>query len=85
MMTAMPRVDKRANDRNDVADLGRVESGQHFVEQQKFRLGRKRPRKLKALSPGDSQGMRRPVEHVAEADFASNLLRRRRCAAARAR
>lgn len=45
----------RPDHRNDVADLGRVEPGQHFVEKQKLRLGRQRARQLQALASGHRQ------------------------------
>ena len=66
---------QRADDRHDVADFGRVEPGQHFVEQQELRLGRQRPREFEAFSSRDCQGMRRTVEQVAKTDLAADLFR----------
>ena len=64
----MPRVAERADDRHDVADLRRVEPGEHLIEQQQLRLGRERARKLEPLAPGDGEACGRTVEQVAEAD-----------------
>ncbi len=68
---------ERPQHRNDVADFRRVEAGQHFVEQQKLRLGRERARQFEALSAGDRQRMRGPREQIAKADVAPDLLRKR--------
>ena len=51
-----------ADDRDHVADLRRVEPGQHLVEQEQLRLGRKRARKLEALAAGDRQARGRLIE-----------------------
>ena len=58
--------------------MSRISDGlspaKHLIEQQQFRLGRKRARKLEPLAPGDGQRIGRPVEHVAQADVAADLL-----------
>ena len=69
-MMVMPRSHKDADHRHDVADLRRVEPGQHLVEQQQLRLGRERAREFEPLAAGDGQGVGRPIEHAAEADLA---------------
>ena len=46
----------------DVADLGRVQAGQHLVEQQQPRLGRERAGELQPLAAGDRQARGRLVE-----------------------
>ena len=56
-----------ADDRHHVADLRRVESGEHLVEQQKPRLDRERPRKLEPLAARDGQACGRLVEQIAQA------------------
>ena len=70
----MPRRAEAADHRHDVADFGRIEPGQHLVEQQQLRLGRQRAGKLEPLAPGDGQRVGRPVEHVGQADLAADLL-----------
>ena len=60
----MPRSRDRADHRHHVADLGRVEAGQHLVEQQQPRLDRERARELEPLAAGDRQARGRPVEHA---------------------
>ena len=64
--------------RHDVANLGRIEPGHHFVEQQQLRLGRQRAGELQPLAPRDGQRRAGRVEHVAEADRARDLVRPRR-------
>ena len=66
-------VAQAADHRHDVADLRRVQAGQHLVEQQQLRLGRQRPRQLQPLAAGDGQRIGRPVEHVGETDLARHL------------
>ncbi len=67
---------------HDVADLGRVEAGQHLIEQQQLRARGERARDLQPLAPGDGQRRGRLVELIREPDPQRNLLRRlqRRCA-----
>src|SRR5208282_3834583 len=62
-----------ANNGDYVADLGWIESSQHFVEQEKLWLGRKRASKLEAFPPSNGQRVGRAVKHVAEPDLASHL------------
>ena len=66
-------VAQASDHRHDVADLGRVQSGQHLVEQQELRLGRQRTREFQPLAAGDGQRIGRPVEHVGETDLARDL------------
>ena len=59
----MPRSQIGADHRHHVADLGRVEAGEHLVEQQKPRLDGERARKLQSLAPRDRKARGRTVEH----------------------
>ena len=72
-----------ANDRNDVADLGRVESGQHLVEQQQLGLGGERTRKLETLAGGDRQGIGGTIEHIGQAEIAADTVGNRKRGIAR--
>ena len=54
-------------------DLGRVEPGEHLVEQQQRRLRRERAGQLEPLLAGDGELRRRHVEPVAEADEGGSL------------
>ena len=72
-----------ANDRNDVADLGRVESGQHLVEQQQLRLGGERTRKLETLAGGDRQSIGGAIEHIGQAEIAADTVGNRKRGIAR--
>ena len=65
---------ERADDRHDVANLGRVQSGQHLVKQKELRRGRERPGQFQALAAGHREGVRRPIEQIAETDLASDRL-----------
>ena len=73
MTMVMPRSRDGADDRHHVADLGRIEAGQHLVEQKEPRLDRERARKLEPLAAGDGEARGRPVEQVAEADRARDV------------
>ena len=53
----------RADHRHHVAHLGRIEAGQHLVEQQQLRLDRQRARELQPLAPGDGEARGRQIEH----------------------
>ncbi len=55
-------------------NLGRVQSGQHLVKQKELRRGRERPGQFQALAAGHREGVRRPVEQIAQADLASDRL-----------
>ena len=58
-------------------DFGRVEAGEHLVEQQEQRLRRERPGQLEAFLPGDGELRRRRRQPVFEADEHRDLARHR--------
>ena len=57
-----PRVANGADDRHHVADLRRIEAGQHLVEQQQLRPRRQRAGELEPLASRDRQRRGRLVE-----------------------
>ena len=57
----------RADHRHHVADLGRVEAGQHLVEQQQPRLDRQRARELEPLAARDREAAAGRSSSVAQA------------------
>ena len=63
-----------ADDRHHVADLRRIEAGQHLVEQQQPRLGRERPREFEPLAAGDREACGRLVEQARSSPTASSDL-----------
>ena len=71
----MPRVADRLDHRHHVAHLGRVEAGQHLVEQQQLRLDRERARELQPLAARDREARRRGWSSIgAQADLVRDLL-----------
>ncbi len=54
-----------------VLDLGRVEAGEHLVEQQQRRPRRERAGELQALLAGDGELRREHLEAVVQADLNS--------------
>ena len=74
MITAMPRAQSARMTGTMSRNLGGVQSGQHLVEQKELRRGRERPGQFQALAAGHREGVRRPVEQIAETDLASDRL-----------
>ncbi len=74
-----------ADHRHDVADLGRVEPGQHLVEQQQLRLGRERAGELEPLAGRDGEAGGRAIEQIGEPDVGSPTFSAAASASARAR
>ena len=62
------------DDRQDVANLGGVQTGQNLVEEQEARLGRERAREFEPLAPRDREPRGRRVEPVGESDEARDSL-----------
>jgi len=62
-----------ANDRHHVANLGRIEAGQHFVEQQQSWPDRQGACQLESLAACDRQCCRRPVEQIAQSDLTRDV------------
>ena len=66
-------IDDGADHRHHVADLGRIEPGQHFVEQKESRLDGKSAGKLQTLAAGDGETVGWAVEPIAEAHRARGI------------
>ena len=74
----------RLDHRHHVAHFGRVQAGQHLVEQQQLRLDRERTCELEPLAARDGEIGRETAEHGAQADLVRDLLGgRQRIGAAR--
>lgn len=68
---------ERSNDGDDVADLGRIEPREHFVEQEQPWLSRQRACELEPLSSGDSQSVSGTIKPIAQADIVADLFGQR--------
>ena len=79
----------RADDRHHVGDLGRIEAGEHLIEQKEPRLDRERACEFEPLAAGDGEACGRTAEESPSptalatspaAASASARARRDRCA-----
>src|SRR5690349_17837395 len=66
-----------AHDVDHLLDLGRIEAGEHLVEQQEMRTRAERARKLESLLAGRGELAGRHVDLGSEADLGRDLTRRR--------
>ena len=66
------------DDRNDGANLGRVEAGEHLVEQQQLRLGGERAREFEPFAAGEGEARGGRVEAVGKPDEGRDRLSRSR-------
>src|SRR6516165_11738828 len=66
-------VPDRANERQHLGNFGRIESGEHFIEQEEPRLDRKRAGKLEPLERSEREIGGAPFCKLAKPDGLSEL------------